>query len=249
MIGQLVPEAVEQFVHRDVGHFGLNGAHLDLIDVEQRVQHARHRAQGFVDASDQTLRLVAFHLLGQQALKQGERLQRLAQIMARRRQKARLGDGRQFRLPLGGGQRIRRAPSLRHVLESDDDAFGLLVAGPIGQYPPDEPIAALTLDFPLDRRLGLQDLPRVGLQSLVGGQRFQVRQRAPDVAGNDVEQRLGRRREEADVEAGVEEDRRDVGAVEDVLQIVRGRALPIERLLQLAVEGVQFLVERLQLLL
>ena len=66
-------------------------------------------------------------LLGEQALKQGERLQGLPQIVARRREKARLGDGRQFRLSLGGGQRIRRAPPFRHVLISDNHALGLLV--------------------------------------------------------------------------------------------------------------------------
>ena len=144
-------------------NFGLNGAHLDLIDVEQRVQHARHRAQSFVDASDQTLGFVAFHLLGQQALKQSERLQRLSQIVARRRQKARLGDGRQFRLPLGGGQRVGRAPSFGHVFKGYDDALGLLVAGAIGQDPADEPVAALALNFPFDRRLALQDLSGVVL--------------------------------------------------------------------------------------
>ena len=78
--------------------------------------------------------------------------------MARRREKARLGDGRQFRLPLGGGQRIRRASPFGHVLEGDDDALGLLVAGAIGQDPADEPGAALALDLPLDRRLALQNL-------------------------------------------------------------------------------------------
>ena len=47
----------------------------------------------------------------------------------------------------------------------------------------------------------------------------------------------------------VEEQRRDIGAVEDVLQIVGRGALPLERFLQLAVERGQLLVERLQLLL
>ena len=42
---------------------------------------------------------------------------------------------------------------------------------------------------------------------------------------------------------------RDVGAVEDVLQVVGRAALPLERLLELAVEGGELLVERLQLLL
>ena len=57
------------------------------------------------------------------------------------------------------------------------------------------------------------------------------------------------RREEADIEVAVEEERRDVGAVEDVLQVVGRAALLLERLLELAVEGGELLVERLQLLL
>ena len=71
----------------------------------------------------------------------------------------------------------------------------------------------------------------------------------PTSLGNDIEQRLGGRREEADIEIGVEEERRDIGAVQDVLQIVGGRALPLQRFLELAVEGGQLLVERLQFLL
>ena len=86
-------------------------------------------------------------------------------------------------------------------------------------------------------------------QSFIRGQRVQIGQRPPDVAGNDVEHSLGGRREKADVEIGVQEDRRDIGAVENVLQIVGGRALPLQGFLQLAVEGGQFLVERLQFLL
>ena len=86
-------------------------------------------------------------------------------------------------------------------------------------------------------------------QRVVGGQRVQIRQRPADVARDDVEQRLGGRREEADVELGVEEQRRDIGAVEDVLQIVRGRALPLQRFLQLAVQRGQLLIERLQFFL
>ena len=71
----------------------------------------------------------------------------------------------------------------------------------------------------------------------------------PISLGNDVEERFGGRREEADFELGVEEERRDIGAVQDVLQIVGGRALPLQRFLELAVEGGQLLVERLQFLL
>ena len=47
----------------------------------------------------------------------------------------------------------------------------------------------------------------------------------------------------------VQEQRRDAGAVQDVLQIVGRAALAFERFLELAVEGGELLVERLQLLL
>ena len=118
-----------------------------------------------IDASDQLLSLVADDPLRQQALKQGERLQRLSEIVARRGEKARLGDARQFRLTLGGGERLRRAPPFGDVFIGDDDAFGLLVAGAVGHDPADEPGAALTLDFPLDRRLSLENLLGVVEQS------------------------------------------------------------------------------------
>ena len=46
----------------------------------------------------------------------------------------------------------------------------------------------------------------------------------------------------------IQKQRGDIGAVEDVLKIVRCDPLPVERFLQLAVERDQFFVERLQLL-
>src|SRR6185437_10558246 len=70
-----------------------------------------------------------------------------------------------------------------------------------------------------------------------------------DIARNDVEERLGGGRKEADVELGVEEERRDIGAVKDILQIVGGRTLPLQRFLKLAVQSGQLLGERLQLFL
>ena len=94
-------------------HFGVDGAGLDLVDVEQRVQHARHGAQRLVEPCDQLLRLLALDHLRQQPLQQGERLQRLAQIMARGGEKARFRDIGQFCLPLGRLQRVRRCASAR----------------------------------------------------------------------------------------------------------------------------------------
>src|SRR5690242_16970532 len=76
----------------------------------------------------------------------------------------------------------------------------------------------------------------------------QVGERPADVGGDDAEQRLSRRCEEADVEVAVQEQRRDAGAVQDVLQVVRRAALPFEGFLKLTIERRELFVERLQLL-
>ena len=104
---------VKQIVDRETDHFGVDGAGLDLVDVEQRVQHARHGAQRLVEPRDQLLRFLPLDGLRQQPLKQGKRLQRLAEIMARGGEKARFRDIRQLRLPLGRLQRVRRMPAAR----------------------------------------------------------------------------------------------------------------------------------------
>ena len=94
---------------------------------------------GVIDASDQLLSLIVDDSLRQQALEEGEGLQRLSEIVARRGEEARLGDARQFRLTLGGGERVRRAPPFGDVFIGDDDPFGPLVAGAVGHDPADEP--------------------------------------------------------------------------------------------------------------
>ena len=77
----------------------------------------------------------------------------------------------------------------------------------------------------------------------------QIGKRPTDVGSDDVEQRLCGRRKEADVQVSIQKERRHVGAVEDVLEIVGRGALLLDRLVQLAVEGRELLVEGLQLLL
>ena len=157
MVSQFLPEAIKQAVDRNVGDFRLNGTNFDLVDVEQRIQHARHGAQRVIDATDQLLSLFANDSFLEQALEEGERLQGLPEIVARGCEKARLGDARQFRLSLGGGERFRRASPFGDVFIGDDDAFGLLVAGAVGHDPAHEPVTALPLDFPLDGRLTPED--------------------------------------------------------------------------------------------
>ena len=73
--------------------------------------------------------------------------------------------------------------------------------------------------------------PGIREQASVVDAAGQVGERPADVAGDNAEQRLGRRREKADVEVTVQEQRRDAGAVQDVFQVVRRAALPFERFL------------------
>ena len=100
-----------------------------------------------------------------------------------------------------------------------------------------------------DRRVARQHRPRIRQEIVVLEPARQVGKRPADIGGDDVEQRLRGRREEADVQVGIQEERRHVGAVEDVLEIVGRGALLLDRLVQLAVEGRELLVEGLQLLL
>ena len=77
----------------------------------------------------------------------------------------------------------------------------------------------------------------------------EIGERSTDVGGDHAEERLRRRGEEADVEFLVEEQRRDVGAVQDVLEVVGDGLMLTEGLLKLAIERRELLVERLQFLL
>ena len=164
-------------------------------------------------------------------------------------QEPRLGDGREFGFPLGQAQRVADAPLLGDVDEGDDDAFDALLMGSIRQDATDEPGAATGLDFALDRRTRFQHGARVVQQHAVGRQRIEIRERPADIARYHPEQRSCGQHEEADVQLRIEEHRRDIGAVEHVLQVVGGRSLPLQRFLELAVERGQFLVQRLQFLL
>ena len=128
---QFAPEAVEAIVHGEFDHFDFDRPHLTLIDVEQRFQHIRHRAERFLHSPDHFL---PCHLACEQPLQQRKRLQGLAQVLARRGEKARLGDARVFRLTLGVSQRPRRVSSFGDADERYDDAFDLLVSYKVEPY-------------------------------------------------------------------------------------------------------------------
>ncbi len=72
----------EQVIDREKRDLGADRARFDLVDIEQRVEHARHRHERLADPRHQFPLPLAFDRARQKPLQQSERLQRLAQVMA-----------------------------------------------------------------------------------------------------------------------------------------------------------------------
>ena len=111
-----------------------------------------------------------------------------------------------------------------------------------------EPLVAFGFDLASYRCRAGEHRAGVGEEIAVGGERGEIRHGPTDVARDELEKRFCRRGEEADVEAAVQEQRRDAGAFEDVLQIVGRAPLPFERLLKLYIQRRELFVETLKLL-
>ena len=135
------------------------------------------------------------------------------------------------------------------VRESDHDAIDPVVVRAIGQNLPDVPPAVSTLDLLADRGLAgkheLGIVQEVGVDAALG----EVADRPAHVRGDQVEEPGRDRREPPHVEGRVEEDGRDVGAGQQVVQVVVRLLQLCDLVLELRVDGVQLLVERVQLLL
>ena len=69
----------------------------------------------------------------------------------------------------------------------------------------------------------------IGEEIPVGKMPRKIGERPADVGADHAEERLRRRGEEADLEVLVKEERRDVGAVQDVLEVVGDGLMPIGR--------------------
>ncbi len=108
------------------------GGRFELVDVEQRVQHARHGCSCVVEPRDQlqSLFLLVFSDPSvEHAAHQAECLQRLAEVMACSGEKARFGDVGELGFAFGRLQSIRCMPPLGDVGKGDDDAFDAIVLG------------------------------------------------------------------------------------------------------------------------
>lgn len=85
-------QALEQDIDRKILQPGTDDSRLELIDVEQLVQHARHHIHQLADPRDQLQRIGVFYLGGEDSLQQGDGLQRLTQVMARGGEEARFAE-------------------------------------------------------------------------------------------------------------------------------------------------------------
>ena len=75
-----------------------------------------------------------------------------------------------------------------------------------------------------------------------------VHQRATPVTGNEIEDLRDGRRKVANLEIFVEKDRRNLGALEQIIEIAVGAVQFLDLAAELVVHGLQFFVHRLQFL-
>ena len=79
IIGKFDPQLLENVIDRKIDLFRADHASLELVDVEEGVQHARHGVRRFVELCDQLQAFLVVDLLGQNSPSQAESLQRLPQ--------------------------------------------------------------------------------------------------------------------------------------------------------------------------
>src|SRR5208282_3594721 len=53
---ELCPQLLEHVIDREIDHLSADDPGLQLVDVEERIQHARHSAHGLVESADQAQR-------------------------------------------------------------------------------------------------------------------------------------------------------------------------------------------------
>ena len=83
MIGKFDPQPLEQIVDREIDLFRVDVPGLELVDVEERVQHAHQSVRCLVEPGDQLqglFVLFVLDLLRQDSPHQAESLQRLPQV-------------------------------------------------------------------------------------------------------------------------------------------------------------------------
>ena len=129
MIGKFDPQPLEQVVDREIDLFRADAAGLELIDVEERVQHAQQSVRRLVEPGDQhqgLFVLFVLDLLRQDSAHQAESLQRLPQVMAGGGKEARFAEIGALCVPFGALQRRLRTLALGDVIDRHHDLAGAL---------------------------------------------------------------------------------------------------------------------------
>ncbi len=117
MVGELGSEAIEHGADLKLDDVRTDDPRLELIDIEQRIQHARHRAERLLELRDQPGPALILDPLPQYPAQQAEGLQRLAQVMAGGGEEARLSEIGLLRQKLGGLQRLARSFAFGDVID------------------------------------------------------------------------------------------------------------------------------------
>ncbi len=115
VIGNLDGDPLDHILNWELAYPGLDGGAVQAIDVQQRIQRFGHDAEHHPDRFDGLERSLVHHAPGQNALKDIQRLQRLAQIVAHRRQKIGFRGVRPFGRLHRGAELVRGAFVLGNI--------------------------------------------------------------------------------------------------------------------------------------
>ncbi|MNH07827.1 hypothetical protein D3C79_672280 [compost metagenome] len=133
--------------------------------------------------------------------------------------------------------------------EGQHRAVDFLLAGAVGQQARQVPVIALATDLTLDDGLALGHGASIVSQCRVIQAMGDVEQGTAGIDRQHVEQVGGARREPADMQVAVDKHRGDLGAGDQVAEVVVDLVGFFDLVLQLVVDRKQLLVDRLQLFL
>ncbi len=121
VIRELSRELVEKALDRKIDNRRTHVPDFELVDVEQLVEHARHRAHRLVEPVHESERCLIVNALFQHPLEQRDGLQGMPQIMTGGSEKARFADVGPFRFRLRGLQCFALALDLGDVIDRHQD--------------------------------------------------------------------------------------------------------------------------------
>ena len=109
-MGKLSAQLIKDCIDGKIRDFAANDTGFELVDVEKRIEHPRHRFDRLVEPVDQPKRALVCDVLRQNALQEAQGLQGLPQIMAGGGEKTGLAEIGLLCLAFGRPQYLRYAP-------------------------------------------------------------------------------------------------------------------------------------------